>query len=205
MALDFKEFQKMKWYYQVLIVASVCSSLLGLVWYQFLTPINEEIVARDKEVTKLQGEVSKALEQQKRFKQFKDQVAGLEVKLQSLKTVLPLQKETDDLLRSVQDAVTTSGMRLLRFEPRTQTDREVYFEFPVNMEIVGTYHSVGEYLTKIRQLPRIVNISGLRLNSRAGGADPTKAPSIGATYVATTFIYKEEPPAAAAPAKAPAK
>ena len=36
MALEFKDMAKLKWYYQVLIVAGVCGGLLGLFWYEYL-------------------------------------------------------------------------------------------------------------------------------------------------------------------------
>jgi Tfp pilus assembly protein PilO len=60
------------------------------------------------------------------------------------------------------------------------------------MEIVGTFHNLGRYLDKIRLLPRIVNISNMKIQSRAtDGLGGTQA-TVGATYTATTFVYKEE-------------
>lgn len=200
MAIDFKDFSKMKWYLQVLIVAGVCGGLLGLVWYQFLEPIGVEIEAKKVELGKIEAEVAKARQRQAVLAKFRLEVAALEKELSRLKTILPLEKETDQLLRSVQDTTQSSGLRIMRFQPRPQVDRDVYLEWPIDMEIVGTYHNVAAYLDKMRKLPRIVNISNLKISSRATSGDAAATASVGATYIATTFIYRDEPPAPPPPA-----
>jgi len=119
--------------------------------------------------------------------------------------VLPLERETDLLFRSVQQQATTSALRLIRVAPRPTIDHEVYTEWPIDMEVVGTYHNVGSFLDKIRQLPRIVNITNLNLTARASEGEQAFTSSVGATYVATTFVYKEEGIASTAPPPKPVK
>jgi Tfp pilus assembly protein PilO len=67
------------------------------------------------------------------------------------------------------------------------------------MEVVGTYHNIGAFLDRIRQLPRIVNISSLRIASRASEGEAAFTASVGATYTATTFVYRDDPVLAGAP------
>jgi type IV pilus assembly protein PilO len=205
MALDFKDFSRLKWYKQVLIVAFVCGGILGLVWYQVLAPMEVEIEAKQAELTKLEGEIAKAKAQLAVYARFKAEAQALEKQLAILKKVLPLEKETDSLLRALQDTTQASGLRILRFLPRPQADRDVYLEWPIDMEIVGTYHNIGSYLDKIRKLDRIVNISNLKITSRASSGDAASTASVGATYVATTFIYREEGPGAVPAASKPAR
>jgi type IV pilus assembly protein PilO len=119
-----------------------------------------------------------------------------------LKSVLPLEKETDQIFRAVQLQAQASGLTISRVGPKATIDHEVYTEFPIDLDVTGTYHNVGAFLDRIRQLPRIVNISSLRLTSRASEGEAAFKSSVGATYTATTFVYKDEPPATAPPAKA---
>jgi type IV pilus assembly protein PilO len=202
MALEFKDLQKLKWYYQILIVGGVCAGLLGLLWYQFLSPIEQEIATKETRVAELTQQVAKSLAQQKVFAEFKKQVAELQVRLDSLKSVLPLERETDELLRQVQASASTSGLSINRFTPRPLIDHEVYTEWPIDMDIVGTYHNLGAFLDKIRNLSRIVNIAGIRIAVRNSEGDAAFTNSIGATYTVTTFVYRDEP-AAATPAGNP--
>jgi len=43
MAFDFKDLAKVKWYFQVVIVAGVCGGMLALFWYEFLQDIQQQI------------------------------------------------------------------------------------------------------------------------------------------------------------------
>jgi type IV pilus assembly protein PilO len=199
MAFQLKDIAKLKWYYQVLIVAGVCGGLLAGFWYQYLTPINDDIQTRMKTLTDLQAVIAKSQQQQKQLAQIKKEAQELQAKLDMLKTVLPLEKETDQIFRSVQQQATTSALRILRVAPRPLIDHEVYTEWPIDMEVTGTFHNVGMFLDKIRQLPRIVNITGLHMTVRNAEGDLAFTSSVGATYMATTFVYKEEGIASTAP------
>ena len=199
MAFDFKDIAKLKWYYQLLLVAGVCGGLLAGFWYQYLTPINDDIQSRMKTVTDLQAVIAKSLQQQKQLAQIKKDAQELQVKLDQLKTVLPTEKETDQIFRSVQQQATTSALRILRVTPRPLIDHEVFTEWPIDMQVTGTYHNLGFFLDKIRQLPRIVNITSLKMNVRNAEGEEAFTSSVNATYVATTFVYKEEGIASTAP------
>jgi len=192
MAIDFKDFAKLKWYYQIVVVAAVCGGLLGLLWYQVLTPINTEIESKKGTLDGLKQTIAKSEAQQKVLAQLKKDSLALQAKLDMLKLVLPLEKETDQVLRSVQQAASTSALRILRVGFRPIIDHEVYTEWPIDMEVVGTYHNIGAFLDKIRNLPRIVNVAGMRIQSRASQGDDAFTSSVSATYVATTFVYREE-------------
>jgi type IV pilus assembly protein PilO len=199
MAIDFKDIAKLKWYYQVLLVTGVCGGLLALFWYQYLTPINDDIQSRMKVLTDLQAVIAKSLQQQKQLAEIKREAQELQARLDVLKTVLPQEKETDQIFRSVQQQATTSALRIMRVAPRPLIDHEVYTEWPIDMQVTGTFHNVGTFLDKIRQLPRIVNITGLRMAVRNAQGEQAFTSSIDATYVATTFVYKEEGIASTAP------
>jgi type IV pilus assembly protein PilO len=199
MAVTFKDFQKLRWYVQVIIVAVFCGGGLALVWYQFLVPIQDEIASKNKQHADLQMQIAKSTRQLQIFEEFKRQTAELQTELDGLKKVLPLEKETDQILRQAQQAASSSALRIMRVVPRPIIDHEVYTEWPIDMEIVGTYHNIGAFLDKIRQLPRIVNISNLKVHGRNSEGEAAFTASVGATYTATTFVYREQAIASSAP------
>src|SRR5262249_49840054 len=100
---------------------------------------------------------------------------------------------------------TQTGVKILRIGLRPTIEHDVYTEWPWDMEAVGTYGNVGAFFDKIRQLPRIVNISGVKFSGRAPEGERALTESIGTTYTATTFIYHEEPVATTAPPPKPVK
>ena len=89
-----KGLQKLKWYYQVLIVSVVCAGLLALLWYQYLAPIQADIDSKNAQLADLKRVIAKSLEQQKILAQIKMDCEELQAKLDKLKAVLPTAKET---------------------------------------------------------------------------------------------------------------
>lgn len=205
MALDFKDMAKLKWYYQVLIVAGVCGGLFGLFWYEYLQDIQQQIVTKTTQVQELQKTIAKSQLQEKELEKIKKDAIDLQAKLEMLKMVLPQEKETDEIFRDVQKLATTSGLQVSRVTPRNTVDHDVYTEYPIDLDVTGTFHNVGAFLDRIRQLPRIVSIGGLKLQGRASQGEAAFTSSVGATYTATTFVYKDEPITSTAPAAKPVK
>ena len=201
MAVEFKDLAKLKWYYQVLIVAAVCGGLLGLFWYEVLSGMQADVDAKKVRADELQRVVAKSEAQSRELERIKKDALELQAKLDMLKAVLPLDKETDQIFRAVQLQAAASGLSVSRVSPKATIDHEVYTEYPIDLDVTGTYHNVGAFLDRIRQMPRIVNINALRLSSRASEGEAASRTSVGATYTATTFVYKDEPPATAPPAK----
>jgi type IV pilus assembly protein PilO len=192
---------KLPWYYQIFIVAAICGVLLGLVWNQYLSPMQEQIVAKQQNLNELNLQVARSQQQKLIFEQFQAQTVELGRKLNDLKHILPLEKETSLIIDSFYKEASNSSVRILRLTLRPVVDHDVYTEWPWDMEVVGTYNNVSLFLDKVRLLPRIVNVSGLRVTSRAPTGEKASTESVGATYTATTFIYHpEEPDDQAAPA-----
>jgi type IV pilus assembly protein PilO len=205
MALDLKGLTNVGWQKQVLIVTLACGALLAGFWYQFLSPIQEDIQSKSGKVAELKTVVAKSEAQEKELQKMKAEVAELQAKLDMLKAALPTEKETDQIFRAVQLQAGGSGLKVSRVAPKSTIDHDVYTEYPIDLEVTGTYHNVGLFLDKIRQLPRIVNINGLRLTSKASEGDLAFTSSVGAVYTATTFVYKDEPIASGLPQPQPVK
>jgi type IV pilus assembly protein PilO len=183
-------FSKLKWHIQLLIVAGFCGGALGLLWYSMLSPLNAEIAAKDKQAADLQMKVDKLVALKARYEQFKKEAQALQVRLEELKRILPQDKEIEHILSQVQASARNAGLKIQQGVSRPVIDHEAYSEWPIEMQVLGDYHSLGQFLQKIRELPRIVNVSKLRVDTRSG-TGPDGPLSIGASYEATTFVYRE--------------
>src|SRR5262247_1344983 len=205
MELGFKGLSNLSSVKQVLLVAVVCGALHAGFWYQFLSPIQTDIQTKTTKVNELKALVAKSEAQERELQKIKLEAMELQAKLDMLKLALPLEKETDQIFRAVQLQAGVAGLKVFRVAPKATIDHEVYTEYPIDLEVTGTYHNVGLFLDKIRQLPRIVNINGLRLTSKASEGDLAFTSSVGAVYTATTFVYKDEPIASGLPQPQPVK
>jgi type IV pilus assembly protein PilO len=86
----------------------------------------------------------------------------------------------------------------------------MHAEWPIALQLEGSYHNLGLFLDRVSKFPRIINIGGLTLEANDQPAAQSSM-TIGAT--ATTFVLVDAPPAPPADAdpkkkgakKAPAK
>ena len=184
-------FAKLKWYVQLLIVVLVCGGALGVVWYSMLAPISVEIEGKTKQAADLKVKVDKLLALQARYAQFKKESEALEARLDELKKILPQDKEIEHILSQVQASARNAGLKIQQGISRPVQEREAYSEWPMEMQVTGDYHSLAAFLEKLRELPRIVNVGKLKVDSRTGKGPDGSPLSIGASYEATTFVYRE--------------
>jgi type IV pilus assembly protein PilO len=190
MAIEFSDFLKLKWHYQGLIVVGIAGGLLALFWYQFLQPMEAEVEGKQVQLTAVNAEITQAQLRQQELTQIRAQSEATQEQLNALKSILPLERETDDIIREVNRAATDASMRVIRYSPLPPQDQAAYSEWAWNFQVESTYHNMGRFLDSIRQLDRIVNIDGITMNSAGDGLTTT----VGATYTATTFVYREEEP-----------
>ena len=187
---QFEESEQLPWYSQLGIFA--CFGVIiaggGLVFfYQRIEPTNRESSRDQLDALKVEIQRGQAVEQ--KHQEFLTQNKQLLSKLATLKIILPEAKQTDQLLRQVQESAVNSNLTIKRFQPLPVAQRDFFSEWPINLEVEGSYHSLGTFFDKLSKFSRIVNVSDVKI-SESKKADSKS--TITATCSATTFVYNEE-------------
>jgi type IV pilus assembly protein PilO len=184
---------------QLGVSLAVAAVIGGAFWYLYWT---DAAAQRDEKTTKLEAlnKEIRALEvTAQKLQEFQREVALLEKKLETLKSILPPAKETPDLMRKVQALAAQSNLTINNFTPGATVNKEFYQEWPIAMGVLGSYHNLALFFDKVSRLPRLVNVSNLKINSLG---NQTQSQTISAGATATTFVYLETPPGGG-PAKPP--
>ena len=71
---------------------------------------------------------------------------------------LPTSNETPGLLDDITYAGTSSGLTFKLLNWQKEVPKEFYTELPIRIEVAGTYHEFGEFVSKMADLPRIVTV-----------------------------------------------
>jgi len=124
---------------------------------------------------------------ERQLPQFMEEVARLELELDKLLRILPSQRRTEDLLRRIRSLTEQGDFLLVRFSPRAITPQDdFYSEWPIQIELEGTYHNLALFFDRISRFSRIVNVENLKItpHSSKGGDHHT----IKATFTAKTFL-----------------
>jgi type IV pilus assembly protein PilO len=196
---------KLPWYAQVgafLVLAIAGAGVF--VWYYEL-PFHEDLDARQTQLTALRSDVAKGQATAKQLGQFRAEVDDLEGRLGSLRAVLPEEKDAADLLRRMQTVATQSNLTIKSFKPSPPVTKQLHAEWPIELQLEGTYHNLAIFFDRVGKFTRIVNITGLDVHGKEP-KDPNA--TIVAQCIATTFVLLDKPAPpkpGATPAAAPAK
>jgi type IV pilus assembly protein PilO len=174
--------------YQVFLVVLVLAlAFFGLNQFVF-SPMNEEIKKLDGQISSLQADVDRAhaFEQKKALNEqiYNSRLAELERE----KKILPKEKETDELVRRLENMATESrDISITLFRPEKPVDHDFYFEWPIAISCEAGYNSIGNFFEQIANMDRIFNVYNLKIETMKQGTD--SRPTIKAQFVASTFVY----------------
>jgi type IV pilus assembly protein PilO len=175
---------------QVAIIAVLAIGLAAVGYFFYLQDMVNTRSALLAEVDRLQKAVSQASEVEQRLEQFKRDVKLLDARLEELRRILPVQKETPDVMRAVQNMAADSTLKIVKFAPQTVVPKAFYSDWPIAMDIQGSYNALGNFVEKIGQFRRIVNVDNLVVKIIEGSTDPGR--TLSASFTATTFVYRED-------------
>ena len=199
--------------------------IFGIFWWQVYSPMVEEETQKTAELTALQSDIRSLEVTANKLQEFQREVALREAKLETLKRILPADKETPELMKKVQYLAAQSNLLIKRFTPGATVNREFpiepapgaspaaagaptpaakpaqasneyYQEWPINVDVEGTYHNLGMFFDRVGRLSRLVNVGNLRIKNHP---QPRPSNTIAVSCVATTFVYVEASPATGTP------
>lgn len=188
---------KMSFGAQVAVFALLGALLYGVFWWFFYSPMQQEIENKTNQRRNLQAEVENARTTAARLPEFRREVERKEATLQALSRILPSQKEVADLLRKVQQLAAESSLEVLRFKPEATRPQDFYAEWPISLELDGSYHNLAYFFDRLSRLSRIVNVSNLKIDAKR---EPSISSTITASCTATTFVFIESAATAPPPA-----
>jgi type IV pilus assembly protein PilO len=181
---------KLPWYAQVGAFVVLALGGIGAFYYYYEESVDAEMASRQTQLVALRADISKGYATAKQLPQFRSQVNDLQVRLESLKNVLPDEKDAADLLRRLQTVATQSNLTIKSFKPAPTLTKQLHAEWPISLELDGTYHNLAIFFDRVGKFTRIINISALDVKGK-DKAEPNS--TITATCVATTFVLLDKP------------
>jgi type IV pilus assembly protein PilO len=192
----------------------------GLFYWQFWGPMSDDAKRKSDDLAALQSDIRSLEVTANKLQEFQREVALREAKLETLKRILPADKETPELMKKVQYLAAQSNLMIKRFTPGATVNREFpiegqappkpgqppsqaqsaeyYQEWPINVDVEGTYHNLGLFFDRVGRLSRLVNVGNLKIRAQSA---PRPSNTIQVSCVATTFVYVEAPATPAGGAK----
>jgi type IV pilus assembly protein PilO len=199
---------KLPWKAQLGLFVALSVAGAGAFYYFFEMPTQAAMSTQEQELEKVRQRINRGLDAARELPKFRAEIDGLMAELERLKPILPEEKDVADLLRHIQTLATQSNLTIRSFKPQPVATREMHAEWPISLEIEGTYHNLGLFLDRVSKFPRIINVGKLDIKAK-------QAPELNATidvqFTATTFVLlneaeqQQQQPKKGAAAKTPKK
>jgi type IV pilus assembly protein PilO len=180
---------RLPWYAQLGAFVVLAAAGVGAFWYGYAGPAEESLAERRTQLETLKGEIDRGLAAARQLPEFRRQLASEQAQLDRLRVVLPEERDVAELLRRVQAMATESNLTILGFTPQAITTRETHAEWPIGLQLEGTYHNLGAFFERISRFPRIINVTAIAI--RARDSNTASAATITADCTATTFVLVE--------------
>ena len=179
---------KLPWYAQVGLFVALAVAGVAAFYYLYAVPADQALEAQRQKLAALRVDINQGMTIAQQLPQFRAQVADLETRLDGLKAILPDEKDFADLLRSLQTLAVQSNLTIRHFKPAPVVTRELHAEWPINIELDGTYHNLGLFYDRISRFSRIINIGNMAIKAKD---KPDQNTSVSVACVATTFVLTE--------------
>jgi type IV pilus assembly protein PilO len=176
---------KLPWKTQLTLFGVLALGAAGAFIYLYEMPARAEMKVQEAELATIQGRLEKGRETARRLPEFKRQVEENRLELDRLRGRLPEEKDAADLLRRIEGLARQSGLTIRAFKPQPVANKGMHAEWPISLELEGTYHNLGSFLDSVSKLPRLINVSKIDIKTRAK-QEPNQ--TVAVTCTATTFV-----------------
>ncbi len=189
---------KQPWYLQLGAFCALSLAAVAAFYFLYASPARAELASKAQKLQALQGDIEKGRATEKKLKQFNLEVKNLETRFETLKAIVPDEKDVAELLFKMQNLAMHTNVKITDFKPRPVVAQALYSEVPFDVAFSTTYNNLGNFLDQLGKLPRIINVKDIALDAKPSpdANSSLTGKCIALTYVLTAPTNDAAPPPA---------
>ena len=122
------------------------------------------------------------------FDAYRAQLAEIERDFGAMLRQLPGKTEVPSLLVDISQTGLGAGLEEQLFQPTGEIQKDFYAELPIKLRYTGSYHELGNFVSGIAALPRIVTLHDITIRPR----NETAPDELALDVTAKTYRYLDE-------------
>jgi type IV pilus assembly protein PilO len=154
------------------------------------TPRNDKAIKLAADIKKETELLTKGKRIAANFQTVQDDYGRLMQSWEIARELLPTQREMEGLLKNITMEGQDQNIDFLLFKPLDPVEKPYYWENPIQIKTLSKYHDLGEFLSSVASMERIVNVNDLKLTAYK----PTRGRSpqtVQAEFTASIYIFKD--------------
>jgi type IV pilus assembly protein PilO len=175
-------------WYSILILALLVFAAVFLFYFK---PRNSTISELRDQRMQVENEVMQLKSQKRQIDQIKKELEGMTATLKELEIVIPKKREIYNILKQIQELAYDSRLDIIKFINLGEVFQEFYWEWPISIEITGSYHNLAQFYDKLIDFPRLFNVENFLIRALSNQTD---SETITATATVKTYIFEDIEP-----------
>lgn len=119
---------------------------------------------------------------------YKAQLAQIEQSFGTMLRQLPGKTEIPSLIVDISQTGLAAGLQEKLFVPQGEIPKDFYAEKPIKIRLTGGYHEIGNFVSGIAALPRIVTLHDINITQE----NKNEFDNLSIEVTAKTYRYLEE-------------
>jgi len=188
-ALDVNDVGRWPLPFRAAVIAIIFATVLGLGIYWFI------IQDKAPQLERVRGEEQQlrlTFENKQRkaanYDAYKSQLAQIEQSFGTMLRQLPGKTEIPSLIVDISQTGLAAGLQEKLFVPQGEIPRDFYAEKPIKIRLTGGYHEIGNFVSGIAALPRIVTLHDINITTE----NAEKFDNLSMEVTAKTYRYLDE-------------
>jgi type IV pilus assembly protein PilO len=120
-------------------------------------------------------------------------LAVYQAHMSQLEALIPRREDVPVLISQITERAQNLGVELAALNPSVEEAGDFYSRQTYELQVLGDYHSIGEYLAAIGSLPRIVKATEFKVNIDQPAAGAGESPRLRAMFRIETYIVPDAP------------
>ena len=122
------------------------------------------------------------------YQAYEDQLEEIKESFGTMLRQLPGETEIPSLIVDISQTGLAAGLQEKLFVPQPEIPRDFYAEKPINIRLTGSYHEIGNFVSGIAALPRIVTLHDINITPE----DRESFDNLSMEVTAKTYRYIDE-------------
>lgn len=155
--LDIDEITEWPLLPQLLVILLLVALIQGLGTWFYILPLDDELQQMKQQEQTLKATLRIKANKVAALPKLQDQLDELTSRYDYLLEQLPVQKELASMLASVNELGLDNSLNFTRIDWGEKQNKAFLYRLPLNIELTGDYHEIGDFSAAIAKLPRIIS------------------------------------------------
>jgi len=185
---------------QKILLGVIALFIVGYFWYTRLyVNYDSQIANKSQEFESITTNLRNVEMKAKSLDALKLEYSDLIDRYHEIEALLPEVKQIPSLLVQLHTASSITGTRITKLNPRPIESQQFYNIASFEIEMTGTYHDFGKFVSYVANFPFIANLTNMELVSQKlaisendSQNDKSNHETLTAKFVLSTYFVKED-------------